>query len=86
MLLHAITLDAAMSVSETRARLARYGLWLSAEQPEAQAWIAEYADRLRLSFDEAARRLARDPAASAQRSGASGTPMSFGTRGGWMRC
>jgi hypothetical protein len=61
MLLHAIVLDAAMSVSATRARLARYGLWLDPQQPEAQAWIAQHAKRVSLSFDEAARRLARDP-------------------------
>jgi hypothetical protein len=61
MLLEAIVFDAAMSVSAARARLARYGLWLDPEQPEARAWIAETAKRMLLPFDEAARHLARDP-------------------------
>ncbi|MBR1247509.1 CHAT domain-containing protein [Bradyrhizobium sp. AUGA SZCCT0169] len=61
MLLETIVFDAAMSVSATRARLARYGLWSDPKQPEARAWIEQTASRLLLSFDETAKRLAVDP-------------------------
>jgi hypothetical protein len=61
MLLHPIVLDAAMSVSAGLTRLARHGLWLDPNQPVASAWIHSHADRFGLSFEEAARRLARDP-------------------------
>jgi hypothetical protein len=61
MLLETIVFEAAMLVSAARARLARYGLWLDPEQPEARAWIAETAKRTLLPFDETARRLARAP-------------------------
>jgi hypothetical protein len=61
MLLHAIVLDAAMSVADVRARLARYGLWVDPQQPEARAWIEQHAKRTKSTFASAAKRLARDP-------------------------
>jgi len=61
MLRESIVLDAAMSISSVRARLARYGLWLDTQQPEAHAWIAETAKRFSVRFDDTARRLSRDP-------------------------
>jgi len=61
MLLQAIALDAAMSVSSSLARLARYGLWLDPDEPEAKAWITENANLLKISVHEAARRLSRNP-------------------------
>lgn len=61
MFVECIVLDASMSVSAVLARLARYGLWLDAQQSEAHAWIAEIAKRLQLPLDDTARRLSRDP-------------------------
>jgi hypothetical protein len=61
MFLETIALDAAMTVSAVRARLARYGLWTDPHELEAGAWIAETAKRFGLSFDETAKRLSRDP-------------------------
>lgn len=58
-LLHAITLDAAMSVSSALTRLARYGLWLDPKQPDAKKWIQEQAALRGLPFDEMAQRMAR---------------------------
>ena len=46
MLLQAIFLDASMTVSECRARLAQYGLWLDAHQPDVRAVLVERAQRL----------------------------------------
>jgi hypothetical protein len=59
--LPAIALDTAMSVSAVLARLARYGLWLDPRHPAARAWIQDHAGRVGVSFEDAARRLARDP-------------------------
>jgi hypothetical protein len=66
MLLPAIPFDAAMSVPDALARLARYGLWRDGRHPAAIAWIEEHRGRLarrgtQLSFEEAERRLRRDP-------------------------
>jgi hypothetical protein len=63
MLLSAIVLDASMTVSAARARLARYGLWADPKQPEPRAWIGTHAKRSKQSFEAIAKRLARDPGA-----------------------
>ena len=60
MLYEAIALDAAMTASDALTRFARHGLWLDPGQKEAAAWIASRAATLGLSFDDAARMLARD--------------------------
>lgn len=59
MLMPAVVLDTAMTAAQVLARLARYGFWVDPQQPQAQAWIAECAQRMRLSFDAAAQRLMR---------------------------
>lgn len=61
MLQESIVLDATMTVSAVRARLARYGLWLDPQQSEAREWITATANRLSLPFDDTAQRLSRDP-------------------------
>lgn len=63
MLLHPIAFNAVMSASAALDRLARYGLWLDPQHPQAKAWIEDYARRMKLSFDDAARRLKREPRA-----------------------
>jgi hypothetical protein len=59
MLMPAVVLDTAMTAAQVLARLARYGFWIDPQQPQAKAWIAECAQRMRLSFDDAAQRLMR---------------------------
>lgn len=59
MLLPAIAIDTAMTAAAVLARLARHGFWIDASEPQAQAWIAESAGRLGLSFEQAEQRLHR---------------------------
>ena len=54
MLVHAILLDSAMPVSKVLARLARYGIWLDAKQPDAAEWITQQSELMELPFDEVA--------------------------------
>ncbi len=61
MLLTAVVLDTSMTASAVLARLARHGYWTDAARPEVHAWLAEQARRLRITVDDVARRVARDP-------------------------
>lgn len=60
MLMPAVTLDTAMRASEVLDRLARLGYWVAPTDRAALSWIAECAARVHLTFDDTARRLARD--------------------------
>ncbi len=40
-----VLLDASMPVAAVLARLARHGLWLDPDQPDARQWIDEVATR-----------------------------------------
>ena len=61
MLFQSISLDASMTVSDALARLAIYGLWLDPQHPAARPRIAKLAEILGISFETAAKRLARPP-------------------------
>lgn len=56
-----IVLDAAMPVAAVLQRFARHGVWRDPQQADAQAVLAEVADRTRRSAADVAERLARDP-------------------------
>jgi hypothetical protein len=57
----AVPLDAAMHADEVLQRLALRGHWLDPMQDAARERVESLAQRLGVPFDEAARRLARDP-------------------------
>lgn len=54
MLRPAVLLDAAMTVSEARARLAQHGLWLDSSDDAAQRVVRDYVNRLRLAWERRA--------------------------------
>jgi hypothetical protein len=61
-MVNVVALETVMSAREVLSRLACQGFWLDPNQPQAAAWIRQYARRANVSFDQAAQRLSRDPA------------------------
>jgi hypothetical protein len=61
MLLHAIPLDARMTVAAALRRLAAAGLWLDSNEPHARSWIETRAAALKRTPDEIVRLLERNP-------------------------